>query len=187
MGPQQCTAEQDSHVPQPAVDAVLDALQELFGFQDTPLTCTQLAIDQEPQISFLAVHKCSLFHRCSECWCWKNRKKSNQAFNVFRQPLCMFQMFMMAGAMFCIASVCWNHWVLIPTVFIQSGLMKKHWVIHSPGFAYCVFVFTGIKYFFFFCIGIEIVLGFLFYCVCVFSWGFFPFFSPPSSQKTWWF
>lgn len=152
---------------QPAVGAVLDAPQEYFDYQDIPLTYTPPAVNWDPQISFLALHKCNLFHGYSECWCWKNRKKNNQAFNVFKH-LYMFPAFVMAGAMSCVASVCQNHGVLIPTLFIQSGLMKKHRVILSPGFAFCTFVFTEIK--------CRIFL-------------FFSFFSFPNTQDfiLWWF
>lgn len=93
---------------------------------DIPLTYIQLAIDWDPQVSFLAVHKCSLFHGYSKCWCWKNGKKNNQAFNVLKQHFYMLCMFVMAGAMFCIASVCQNHRVLIPTLFIQSGVVTLY-------------------------------------------------------------
>lgn len=150
---------------QPAVGAVLDAPQEYFDYQDIPLTYTPPYVNWDPQISFLVLHKCNLFHGYSECWCWKNRKKNNQAFNVFKH-LYMFPAFVMASAMSCVASVCQNHGVLIPTLFIQSGLMKKHQVILSPGFACCTFVFTEIK--------CRIFL-------------FFSFFSFPNTQETWWF
>ena len=55
MGPPQCSAEWDNHLPRPASDAVLRAPQDTvgpLGCQGTLLTPLQLAIHPNPQISF---------------------------------------------------------------------------------------------------------------------------------------